>query len=219
MPKPTTPPTFDVPTTLRPPNRQQLTAYNKSVGKRIREARRLAGLSRAELVARTGIPDQWMKRLEAGVDAGKGAPGWAIHRIARQCGVKGDFLLGLTEESEPDSSGPTWKEMAWLSNHSAAREREQHALDTAELRMRLSEFRELAANVDAAAQAVQATLERVAELNPEWEDMRAGARLAASVEALHDAVGGLGRRSSAYVARDVVAAAPETLEDLEIASA
>jgi hypothetical protein len=85
--------------------------------------------------------------------------------------------------------------------------------------MRLSEFRELAANVDAAAQAAQAALKRVAKLNPEWQDMRAGARLAASVEALHDAVGVLGRRSTAYVARDVVAEAPETLEGLEIASA
>ncbi|CAO1658835.1 HTH cro/C1-type domain-containing protein [Halomonas sp. NYA30] len=202
---------------MQPPNRQELTKINKQLGKKIQDARSLAGFSRTELANLIGISVQWLKCLELGIDVDDGVPGWITNRIAQVCGVKGDFLLGLTEESEPDEPGPTWKELAYLCNKSAARDRMHYIAEIAQRDIHLAEFREMAANVDAAAKAAQAALERVAELNTQWEDMRGGARLALTITELDEAVGILGKRASVYVNRQVIAEAAETLEDLKIA--
>lgn len=200
-------------------NKIDIAAYNKAVGRRFVEARGLAGLSQIRLANAIDVEKGLVCRVELGIDVGEGVPGWVLHRAAVACGVKTDFLLGLTAESEPDEPGPTFREVAHLSNVRAVREREEHALETALLHERVSAFRELAASMDAAAQAVQADLQRVADLNPGWEDMKAGARLAASVEALHDAVGCLGRRSSRHVVRGVVDEASQTIGKMENALA
>ncbi|QFT86818.1 hypothetical protein FIU88_19090 (plasmid) [Halomonas sp. THAF12] len=202
------------------PTTADVVAYNRAVGARVREARQLAGLNQADLCRAVGIGRDVLTRVESGTDIEGGAAPWMLQRIAVVCCVKADFLLGLTEESEPDEPGPTWKEMAWLSHQRACRERERHVEDLVVRDAHLAEFRELAAEVDAGIDAVQIALERVAELNPdEWEDLRAGARLVSTIDSLRSSVGVLSRRSSVYVDRQVIDAAPETLLDLEIAAA
>lgn len=186
--------------------------YNKAVGRRIVEARRLASLSQYELADAVGVERAYLRSIEFASGDGSGAPPWLLHRVAAICGVKSDFLLGLTDESEPDEPGTTYREIAYICNARAAREREDHVFEIALLKSRIAEFREMAAVVDANARQIQANLERVAELNPdEWPDIAAGAPLAASVAALHDSVGNIGRRSSRHAAQTVVADAPETL--------
>lgn len=213
MPAPT-------PSDVLSPTIADVVAYNRAVGARIREARQLAGLSQLDLCRAAGVGRDVLARVESGTDVDGGAAPWLLQRIAVACGVKVDFLLGLTEESEPDEPGPTWKEMAWLSHQRACRERERHVEDLVVRDAHLAEFRELAADVDAGIDAVQSALERVAELNPdEWEDLRAGARLVSTIDSLRSSAGALSRRSSVYVDRQMVAAAPETLLDLEIAAA
>lgn len=186
--------------------------YNQAVGCRITEARRLASLSRFQLADALGVECAYLHSIERAVGDGSGAPPWLLHRVAAICAVKADFLLGLTDESEPDEPGTTYREIAYICNARAAREREDHVFEVALLKSRLAELHEMAAVVDANAREIQANLQRVAELNPdEWPDMAAGASLAASVGALHDSVGNLGRRSSLSVMQTVVADAPETL--------
>lgn len=190
--------------------------YHRAVGCRIAEARQLANLPQHQFAAALGVDRAYLRSIEIASGDGSSAPPWLLHRIATVCCVKADFLLGLTAESEPDESGPTYREIAHICNARAAREREDHAREAALLKSRLAEFREMAAVVDAVAREVQANLQRVAELNPDqWPDIAAGAPLAASVAALSDAVGSLGRRSSHYVAQTVVADAPETLLRME----
>ena len=53
---------------MQPPNRQELTKINKQLGKKIQDARSLAGFSRTELANLIGISVQWMKCLELGID-------------------------------------------------------------------------------------------------------------------------------------------------------
>ncbi|MCP1317850.1 helix-turn-helix domain-containing protein [Halomonas sp. 707B3] len=202
------------------PTRLEVAEYNRAVGARIREARQLAGFNLADLSLAVGVERDLMPKLEFGTDLQGGAAPWVLHRIAVTCGVKVDFLLGLTGESEPDEPGPTWREIAHVSNGNAARERERHVSALTVRDAHIAEFRELAVEVMTGVEAVQGALERVIELNPSaWEDMRAGSRLSDATDALSDVVGALCRRSSAYVDRQMISDAPDTLLELEIAAA
>jgi transcriptional regulator with XRE-family HTH domain len=202
------------------PTRLEVAEYNRAVGTRIREARQLAGFSQAGLSEAIAIDSNLMPKLESGVDLEDGAAPWVLNRIATTCGVKVDFLLGLTEESEPDEPGPTWRELAYVCNASAARGRERHVRDLAVRDALIIQFREMSAEIMPSVEAVQRALERVIELNPcAWDDMRAGSRLSDATAALSDVAGLLCRRSSAYVDRQMIADAPDTLSGLEIAAA
>lgn len=202
------------------PTRSETAAYNRAVGSRIREARQLAGFSQAGLSEAVGLEPHRVPKLEAGVDMEDGAAPWVLHRVAVICGVKVDFLLGLTEESEPDEPGPTWKEIAHVSNGNAARERERYASALTVRDARIAEFREMSAEVMSGVEVVQQALERVIELNPyRWDNIRGGLRLSDATDALSDVVGSLCRRSSAYVDRQMISDAPDTLLELEIAAA
>ena len=201
-------------------SRSEIAAYNRAVGVRIREARQLAGFNLADLSLAVGVERGLMPKLEFGTDLQGGAAPWVLHRIAVTCGVKVDFLLGLTGESKPDEPGPTWREIAHVSNGNAARERERHVSALTVRDAHIAEFREFAVEVMTGVEAVQGALERVIELNPSaWEDMRAGSRLSDATDALSDVVGALCRRSSAYVDRQMISDAPDTLLELEIAAA
>lgn len=208
------------PSDVQSPTTADVVAYNRAVGARVREARQLAGLNQADLCRAVGIGRDVLTRVESGTDIEGGAAPWMLQRIAVACCIKADFLLGLTEASEPDEPGPTWREIAYVSNGSAARARERHVQDLVVRDAHLAEFRELAAEVDAGIDAAQAAMERVIELNPRrWENVRGGVRLSDAIESLRSSAGALSRRSSVYVDRQMVAAAPETLLDLEIAAA
>jgi len=168
------------------PTRLEVAEYNRAVGTRIREARQLAGFSQAGLSEAIAIDSNLMPKLESGVDLEDGAAPWVLNRIATTCGVKVDFLLGLTEESEPDEPGPTWRELAYVCNASAARGRERHVHDLAVRDALIIQFREMSAEIMPSVEAVQRALERVIELNPSWDDMRAGSRLSDATAALSD---------------------------------
>ncbi len=201
-------------------SRSEVAAYNRAIGVRIREARQLAGFSQAGLSEAVGLEPNIMPRLESGVDMEDGAAPWVLHRIATICGVKADFLLGLTEESEPDEPGPTWREIAYICNASAVRGRERHIGELVARDTLIIDFREMSAEIMSGVEAVQGALERVIELNPSaWDDMRAGSRLSDTTAALSDVVGSLCRRSSTYVDRQMISDAPDTLLELEIAAA
>ncbi|WP_280554570.1 helix-turn-helix transcriptional regulator [Halomonas sp. 25-S5] len=200
--------------------RADITAYNRAIGARIKEARTLAGLSQSALARAVGVRSDFMGRAETGIDIEGGVAPWMLHRIAVVCCVKVDFLLGLTEESEPDEPGPTWRELAYISNGSAARDRARYVADLAVRDAHLAEFYALAAEVLDGIQGAQAAMERVIELNPRrWENVRGGVRLADAIEALEESANGLARRSRFYVEREMIAEAPEILLDLEIAAA
>lgn len=198
-----------------------IATYNRAVGTRIKEARTLAELSQSELAKAVGIDSTEMVRIERGIDLEDGgAPPWVLQRIAIVCGVKGDFLLCLTEESEPDEPGPSWREIAWLCNQSACRARERHVADLFVRDEHLAEFHSRSAEVLDGIEATQAAIERVIELNPRrWDNVKGGVRLVNAIEALEESANGLVRRSRLYVERDMIADSPETLTDLEIISA
>lgn len=177
-------------------------------------------MNQADLCRAVGVGRDVMNRLESGTDLEGGAAPWLLHRIAVACGVKADFLLGLTEESEPDEPGPTWREIAHISNGNAARERERHTADLVVRDAHLAEFYEMAAEVLDSAEGAQAAMRRVVELNPScWENIRGGVRLSTAIDALEDAAGRLGRRARFYVDRQMITDAPEILLDIEIAAA
>ena len=84
----------------------------------------------------------------------------------------------------------------------------------------LAELHSRSAEVLDGIEGIQAAMERVIELNPcGWDNMKGGVRLVNAIEALEESANGLARRSRFYVERDMIADAPQTLTDLEIASA
>jgi transcriptional regulator with XRE-family HTH domain len=70
----------------------------ETLGLRIRLARTRTRMSQAELADRIGISRNAMNRIESGLTDPRAS---RITAIARALGTTTDYLLGMTDESEP----------------------------------------------------------------------------------------------------------------------
>lgn len=173
------------------PGLREEAALNRLIGSRISEARSLAGYGSGELAKLLGLATADMTDIEAGR---AGAPVWLLRRIADRCVTTVDFLIGDTEESERGEITPTLRDILIRQQHHNDRLRMQEVLEQDSLRVRLGVLEGLAGHFQDAAQDVEQALNRVAELNPEWQDMRGGSKLQDGVARCTVVAGRLGRR-------------------------
>lgn len=75
---------------------------------RIKEARKLAGLSQSELAVQIGVAQNTLSGYEKGVHDPKSD---ILMMIARVCGVTVDFLLGREEEQKEKPSAENSEEL------------------------------------------------------------------------------------------------------------
>jgi len=166
--------------------RQEQAAAVKTIGARMRQARELCNLSQSAAARRLGYSNpSKLSKVEGATDTNS-VPLWLIVRAAKVYEVSIDYLFGASDDWEAGARMTQERSVsAWLFDAmEKSRLRDMETLRR--LHDKVTAMEEgiaamLAANVD-----VGAALTRFAELNPGFEEMRAGSRLVGAVERASD---------------------------------
>ncbi|MGL4525585.1 MAG: helix-turn-helix domain-containing protein [Aestuariivirga sp.] len=167
--------------------RMEQAAAVKTIGARMRQARELCNLSQSAAARRLGYSNpSKLSKVEGATDTNS-VPLWLIVRAASVYEVSIDFLFGVTDDWELGARMTQEREVsAWLWDAmEKTRLRDMAALK--KLHDRLEAMGEAVALMLASTDDVGAALARFAELNPVFEDMKAGGRLVGAVERATDA--------------------------------
>jgi len=157
----------------------------KNIGKRMREARDLCNLSQSVAAKRFGYSNpSKLSKVEGATDTNS-VPLWLIVEASRIYEVSIDYLFGVSDDWETGARMTQERDVSqWLFNTwEKMRTRDMSVLkelhSDVELMDRVTTLTlEHLENIDAA-------MRRYIELNPQFEDMRGGVRLEATiVEAL-----------------------------------
>ena len=173
--------------TMSMTTRQEQAAAVKTIGARMRQARELCNLSQSAAAKRLGYQNpSKLSKVEGATDTNS-VPLWLIVRAARVYEVSVDFLFGATDDWEVGARMTQERETsAWLFDAwEKARQRDMETLKR--LHDRVQTLTEAVAVMLAASEESALALARFAELNPEFEEMRAGSRLVGAVERANDA--------------------------------
>jgi transcriptional regulator with XRE-family HTH domain len=159
----------------------------KTIGARMRQARELCNLSQSAAARRLGYSNpSKLSKVEGATDTNS-VPLWLIVRASSVYEVSIDFLFGVTDDWEigarmtQERATSAWLFDAWEK----ARQRDMDVLR--KLHNKVEAMEEAIALMLAATDDVGAALARFAELNPVFEDMKAGGRLVGAVERATDA--------------------------------
>ncbi|WP_295392922.1 hypothetical protein [uncultured Thiodictyon sp.] len=153
----------------------------KTIGARLRDARlRLCNMSQLRAAEQLNLANSGMlAKFENGTD-NRNIPLWLIRRAATLYEVSIDWLFGETEDWETGARMTQEREVSrWLFDvWEKARE-----MDIAHLRLlndKLEALTVITGEMMKAANDAEAALDRFAELNDDFLDLRAGAPLVAS---------------------------------------
>ena len=155
-------------------------AVVKTIGARMREARELCNMSQSAAARRLGYSNpSKLSKVEGATDTNS-APLWLIVRAARLYDVSIDFLFGASDDFETGLQRPvqTWLIGEWEKSRLA----DMKALE--KLHRRVTAISRLLPTVADEAERTAEAIKRFAEINPGFDDMRGGARLAAAAENL-----------------------------------
>ena len=159
---------------------RQLAQVNRLVGERVREARRLAGLSQVAMAERLGFTAGDLAALEKGQGS---FDSWHLRRIATACKVTTDFLLGHSEESEVGELCDVVRELLIQTADHLGEVRAKDVLESARIQYALSAVKSLSDLQISVIQELEDAIQRVVALNPrDWGKIRGGLRLATAVE-------------------------------------
>lgn len=189
--------------------RQEQAAAVKIIGARMRQARELCNLSQSAAAKRLGYQNpSKLSKVELATDTNS-VPLWLIVRAASVYEVSVDFLFGSTDDWEVGARMTQEREVsAWMfDTWEKTRQRDMETLKRLHDRMQM--LAETVATMLAASEDAGLALARFSELNPEFEEMRAGARLVGAVERAVDAA----KNSKTKMERfrmDCVVAAPNS---------
>lgn len=167
--------------------RQEQAAAVKIIGARMRQARELCNLSQSAAARRLGYANpSKLSKVEGATDTNS-VPLWLIMRAARVYEVSVDFIFGATDDWEVGARMTQEREVsAWMyDTFDKLRQRDMETLKR--LHDRVQTLKDAVAVMLALSEDANVALSRFAELNPAFEDMRAGARLVAAVERVNDA--------------------------------
>lgn len=162
-------------------------AVVKTIGSRMREARELCNMSQSAAAKRLGYSNpSKLSKVEGATDTNS-VPLWLIVRAASVYEVSIDYLFGCSDDWEAGSRMTQERETsAWLfDTWEKARRRDMETLR--KLHNKVEAMEEAIATMLAASDDTGAALERFIELNPEFEDMKAGSRLTGSIGRAADA--------------------------------
>ncbi len=166
--------------------RQEQAAAVKTIGARMRAARELCNLSQSAAARRLGYANpSKLSKVELATDTNS-VPLWLIVRAARVYEVSVDFLFGATDDWEVGARMTQEREVsAWMfDTFDKLRQRDMETLKR--LHDRVQTLTDAVAVMLAASEDASVALSRFAELNPAFEEMRAGSRLVSAVERASD---------------------------------
>lgn len=150
------------------------------IGARMREARELCNMSQSAAAKRLGYSNpSKLSKVEGATDTNS-APLWLISRASKLYDVSVDFLFGLTDDFEV---GLQRGVQTWLVVE-LEKSRIRDMAELEKLHRRVTAISRLLPTVADEAERTAEAIKRFAELNPEFDDMRGGARLAAAAENL-----------------------------------
>lgn len=155
-------------------------AVVKTIGARMREARELCNMSQSAAAKRLGYSNpSKLSKVEGATDTNS-APLWLISRASKLYDVSIDFLFGTSDDWETGLQRPvqTWLVVEWEKFRLA----DMKALE--KLHRRVAAVSSLLPAIAEESERTAEAIERFAELNPEFDDMRGSARLAAAAENL-----------------------------------
>ena len=167
--------------------RMEQAAAVKTIGARMRQARELCNLSQSAAARRLGYSNPSKLSKVEGATNTNSVPLWLIVRASSVYEVSIDFLFGVTDDWElgarmtQERATSAWLFDAWEK----ARQRDMDVLR--KLHNKVEAMEEAIALMLASTDDVGAALARFAELNPVFEDMKAGGRLVGAVERATDA--------------------------------
>lgn len=167
--------------------RKEQAAAVKTIGARMRQARELCNLSQSAAAKRLGYSNSSkLSKVEGATDTNS-VPLWLILRAAKVYEVSIDFLFGVTDDWEVGARMSIERETsAWLfDTWEKARQRDMAALK--KLHDKVEAMSEAVALMLTTTDDVGAALARFIELNPDFEDMKAGSRLTGSIGRAADA--------------------------------
>jgi transcriptional regulator with XRE-family HTH domain len=149
------------------------------IGARMREARELCDMSKSVAAKRLGSNPSMLSMVEWATDRNS-VPLWLIVRAARLYDVSIDFLFGATDDFEAglQRGVQTWLIGEWEKS----RIEDMKALE--KLQRRVAAVSALLPVIADESERTAEAIRRFAEINPEFEEMRGSARLAAAAENL-----------------------------------
>lgn len=161
------------------PKREQARLV-QTIGARMAEARELCNMSQSAAAQRMGYSNSSkLSKVEGATDTNS-VPLWLIVRASRLYDVSLDYLFG---ESDDWETGLKRGVQGWLLDEwQKARVRDLAAMER--LHRRVSAVTALLPSVASEAERTAEAIRRFAEINPGFDDMRGGARLAAAAENL-----------------------------------
>ncbi|SEN75262.1 helix-turn-helix domain-containing protein [Nitrosomonas marina] len=173
------------------PKSSERSALAKCIGKRLKEAREVAGMSQNFAARRLGyVNSSKLAKIEGGTDTNS-VPLWLILRASRLYEVSVDFIFGESNDWELSARACMERDVSkWVYDYwERARMRDMEAIKALQNRVRV--FRESIADMLAASEELRASVQRFIELNPNFEnEMRGGSRLIAAVQRVNDVSGG-----------------------------
>ncbi len=152
------------------PKREQARLV-QTIGARLAEARELCNMSQSVAAQRLGYSNSSkLSKVEGATDTNS-VPLWLIVRASRLYDVSIDFLFGSSDDWETGLQRPV---QGWLlDTWQAARVRDLAELE--KLHRRVTAISSLLPTVADEAERTAEAIERFAELNPEFEEMRGSA--------------------------------------------
>jgi len=156
------------------------------IGKRLRQGREMCNLSLTNAAKRLGYANpSKLSKVERAYDT-HSVPLWLIERAAKLYDVSIDFLFGCSDDFETSSrmyierETAQWMFQAWET----ARKRDMQIVHG--LINRIENIGQATVQLHASGGQLQTAMQRFIELNPEFENMRGGARMLAAVNTIHD---------------------------------
>lgn len=153
----------------------------KSIGKRMREARELCGLSLSVAANRFGYSNpSKLSKVEGATDTNS-VPLWLIAEASIIYEVSIDYLFGVTDDWETGARMTQERDVSqWLFDAwDKARSRDMAVLKTMHSDVELMD--KITRLTLDHLEHIDAALQRYVELNPQFEDQRGGVRLSSSI--------------------------------------
>lgn len=152
----------------------------KTIGARLKAARELNNLSLSEAAQRLGYSNpSKLSKVENATDTNS-VPLWLIRDAAKLYDVSCDYIYGLADDWE--TGVPRGVSIFLLDQWDAMRKRDMAVLTI--LSQRLEVATGCLPKIESQAGEILEAFQRVIDLNPEYQDLRGGARLSASAESL-----------------------------------
>ncbi|MBY0475432.1 MAG: helix-turn-helix domain-containing protein [Nitrosomonas sp.] len=168
------------------PKTEDRTRLVKMLGKRLREAREIHGLSQSQAAKRLGYSNSSkLAKIEAGSDTNS-IPLWLIVRAAKLYHVSIDFLFGESSDWEMSAEAITEREtQKWLFE--AWEQGRKDDMDKVRrLQDRINAVTKFMKHFFGSSVDLEIALEKFIELNPEFNEMKGSNTLLSRVEKISE---------------------------------